>query len=274
MADATAQPALPTSRVLSRLSGMLPSSDQFIRSEVVWLGVVAYLVLAKILSETLVPIGFRGSGQGELFAWSNVALFSTLGFIGLWCGRATGFPEAWDARITAQQRLLVPAAIGLALGGVESVLDVMTAGSQAVAKATGQSSFNIDFPGSLLAYSGGAIQVEVLYRLFALPLLMWLVSSVVLRGRGQQLTLLVIGSLSAAFEPVGQGVLLFLGGDGVITPLMLAAYLATALPSNILAVIMFRRSGLLAPLTLRWAEYLIWHIVYGNFLYGAVFPTS
>jgi hypothetical protein len=67
--------------------------------------------------------------------------------------------------------------------------------------------------------------------------------------------------------------LLFLAGGGVITPLMLAAYLVTALPSNILAVVVFRRSGLLAPLALRWGEYLIWHILYGNFLYGAVFPS-
>ena len=54
---------------------------------------------------------------------------------------------------------------------------------------------------------------------------------------------------------------------------MLAAYMATALPSNVLAVVLFRRYGLLAPLALRWGEYLIWHILYGNFLYGAVFPS-
>jgi hypothetical protein len=133
--------------------------------------------------------------------------------------------------------------------------------------------FNIDFPGLLLAYSGGTLQVEVLYRLFGLPFLLWLISSVVLRGRAQGVTLWVLGVLAAAFEPVGQGVFLFIGGGGVITPLMLAAYLLTALPSNIMAVVLFRRSGLLAPLTLRWGEYLIWHILYGNFLYGAVFPS-
>jgi hypothetical protein len=172
-------------------------------SELIWLGLVAYLVLAKILSETLVPIGFRGSGQQDLFAWSNVALFSALGLVGIWVGRTTGFPEAWDPRISVKRRLLLPVAIGLGLGAVETVLDVLTAGTQAVAVATGQSSFNIDFPGSLLAYSGGAIQVEVLYRLFSLPFLLWLVSSVVLRGRGQRVTLWVLGALAAGFEPVG-----------------------------------------------------------------------
>jgi hypothetical protein len=61
---------------------------------------------------------------------------------------------------------------------VETGLDLLTAGTQAVARATGESLFNIDFPGLLLAYSGGTLQVEVLYRLFGLPFLQWLVSTI------------------------------------------------------------------------------------------------
>src|SRR6266545_1980100 len=205
MARVIAHPAQPASYLLGRLGSVLPTHEQLMRSEVIWLGLVGYLILAKILSETLVPIGFRGSDQQELFDWSNVLLFGALGLIGIWCGRATGFPEAWAAHVSNKQRLL------------------------------------------------------------------WLISTVVLRGRGQRLALWVLGALAAGFEPVGQGVFLFLGGGGVLTPLMLASYLVTALPSNVLAVILFRRYGLLAPLALRWGEYLIWHILYGNFLYVAVF---
>jgi hypothetical protein len=69
-----------------------------------------------------------------------------------------------------------------------------------------------------LAYSGSALQVEVLYRLFGLPFLLWLVSAVLLRGHAQRPMLWLLGALAAAFEPVGQGVFLFLGGAGVITP--------------------------------------------------------
>ena len=70
-----------------------------------------------------------------------------------------------------------------------------------------------------------------------------------------------------------QGVFLFLGGGGVVTPLMLAGYMLTTLPENILAVIFFRRYGLLAPIALRLGEYLVFHILYGNFLYSTVFPS-
>ena len=63
-----------------------------------------------------------------------------------------------------------------------------------------------------------------------------------------------------------------IGGSGVLTPLMLAGYMLTALPENILAVVFFRRYGLLAAIVLRLGEYLIWHIIHGNFVYRVAFP--
>lgn len=251
----------------------LPTRDQWLRSEAVWAGLIAYLALAKILSDTLVPITFRSEGQASLFSWSGIVTYGLLGLVGLWCARATGFPAAWDARISSARRLLIPAIVGVTIGLIALVIDVQTAGTQALARVTGQPSFNIDYPGSLLAYSGGAIEVETLFRLFSLPALVWLISSVLLRGRGLGPALWVIGGLAAAFEPVAQGVFLFASGGGVLTPLMLGAYMVTALPENILAVVFFRRYGLLAPIVLRLGEYAIFHIVYGNFLYATVFPA-
>ena len=55
--------------------------------------------------------------------------------------------------------------------------------------------------------------------------------------------------------------------DGAITPLMLAAYLPTAIADNAAAVVVFRRYGFLASLLVRQGEYLVWHILYGNFLH-------
>ena len=98
-----------------------------------------------------------------------------------------------------------------------------------------------------------------------------LATPVLLRGRGRTQTLLVVGALAAALEPVTQGVFLFLAGGGLITPLMLGGYMLTALPSNILAVVLFRRYGLLAPIALRLGDYLVWHIIFGNFIHPVVF---
>ena len=63
MAHIISQSLPPGSQVLSRLGAAVPSRDQLLRSELVWLGLVAYLVVARVLSETVVPIGFRGTGQ-------------------------------------------------------------------------------------------------------------------------------------------------------------------------------------------------------------------
>jgi len=264
-ASIAVQPAPRVASISAFLNRYLPTRDQILRTQSVWLALIAYVAFAKILSDTVVAITFRSPSQQDLFTWSNIATLGALGLVGIWSARVTGFPAAWDKRITTTRRLVLPAAMGLGIGVVEIGIDIVTAATQAIARVTAQPSFNIDFPGSLLAFSAGAIDVETTYRLFTLPFLVWLISSVVLRGRWQVPTLVVIGALSAAFEPVTQGVFLFLSGAGIITPLMLGGYLITALPENILAVVLFRKFGLLAPISLRLGEYLVWHIIYGTF---------
>ena len=140
-------------------------------SVVTWLALVAYLVVAKVLSLTLVPITFRSAGQETLFDWTSLGVFAALGLVGVVLAERTGFPAAWDARVSNRQRLLIPTLVGLGIGALAVVIDLLTGGTEAVARATGQPSFNIDFPGSLLAYSAGGILVDVEYRLFLLCIL-------------------------------------------------------------------------------------------------------
>ncbi|MDP8923806.1 MAG: hypothetical protein M3O34_13110 [Chloroflexota bacterium] len=240
-------------------------------SVVTWLALVAYLVVAKVLSLTLVPITFRSAGQESLFDWTTLAVFAVLGLIGVVLADRTGFPTAWDRRISNRQRLLIPVLVGGGIGALAVAIDLLTGGSEAVARATDQPSFNIDFPGSLLAYSAGGILVDVEYRLFTVPFLLWLISSVLLRGRGQVPTFWVLAAVSTLFEPLLQGVGLFILGGGAITVGMLAAYMVTAISLNFTQILFFRWYGLVASVLVRQADYLVWHIVYGNFLYGAIF---
>jgi hypothetical protein len=237
-------------------------------SVVVWLVLVAYLALAKILSLTLVPITFRSAGQQGLFDWASLAVHAALGLVGVVLAERTGFPAAWDARVSNRQRLLLPVLAGVGIGTLATVIDVATGATDALARVTGQPSFNIDFPGSLLAYSAGGIVVDVQYRLFTVPFLLWLVSSVLLRGRGQNRTFWILAGVSTLVEPLLQGVGLFVMGGGVVTVGMLAAYMVTALPLNFTQVLFYRRYGLVASVLVRQTDYLVWHIVYGNFLYG------
>jgi hypothetical protein len=235
-----------------------------------WAVVVAYLVVVKFLSITLVPIGFRSGGQEALFSWQTLAVYSVLGLIGVVLALYTGFPDALDPRVSNRWRVALPVLTGFGIALLAVPLDLVTGGTAAVSRAIHQPSFNIDFPGSLLAYSAGGILVDIEYRLFTVPLLLWLISNVLLRGRGQTQTFWVLAAISTLFEPVLQGVGLSIMAAGVVTPLMLGAYMLTAIPQNFAQVFFFRRAGFIASILVRQAYYLVWHIAYGNFLYPAL----
>jgi hypothetical protein len=117
--------------------------------------------------------------------------------------------------------------------------------------------FNAPFPGSILFYSGGAIIVEVFYRLLPIPLIMWLA-----RGRGGSVIFWILAVLTSLIEPVTQNL-----------PQFRAETLAVALTMftfdfgvNMSQATMFRRSGFLAAILVRVAFYLVWHVAYGNFI--------
>ena len=53
-----------------------------------------------------------------------------------------------------------------------------------------------------------------------------------------------------------------------ISPSVLAAYAVHSYAFNFRAAVSFYRYGLLAPVLVRLAYYLVWHVGYGNFLAG------
>lgn len=232
----------------------------------VWVGVVAYLVVARLLLD-LVPATFRSAGQAGLFEWPSIALIAVLGGLGVWIADLVGFRPAWDPAVGNRQRLLVPTLVGAGISAVAIVADLATQATLAIARMSGQPSFNIDFPASLLVYSAGGVMVDTQYRLFFVPVALWLISRVLLRGRGETRTFWVLAAISTLFEPVLQGVGLTIMSDGAITPLMLAAYMPTAIADNGAAIVFFRRYGFVASLLVRQGEYLVWHILYGNVLH-------
>ena len=76
------------------------------------------------------------------------------------------------------RRLLEPAVWGIALGILAVITDAATGWSHAVAAKMGLPSIHIEFPASALVYPGGAIIVEILYRLFPIPVLLWLLTRI------------------------------------------------------------------------------------------------
>ncbi|MGQ0603981.1 MAG: hypothetical protein ACT4QE_20055, partial [Anaerolineales bacterium] len=95
-------------------------------SYLVWFGLVAYLILVKIVLETFLPNAFADPAQAGPFAWPAIAIFGALGLAGVWLTRRTGFPEAWDARIGPMRQVALPVLAGVVLGVLMVVTDQVT----------------------------------------------------------------------------------------------------------------------------------------------------
>ena len=232
--------------------------ERLLNSSVVWLVLMAYWALTDILIAIFPPGGRQIPPEG----WINHLGSTLAGLAAIWCMHRTGFPAAWDARIPATRRLLLPTLVGVASGFptivvVGRVLATLEA-------LTGQA-LNVAFPGSLLVYSAASIHQELRFLLFPLPLLLWLISNVFLRGRGQMPTFWALAILSAAAEPYLQSMAMLAIAPEVIGPGVVAMVFALGFAINFVAAAFFRRYGLLAAILVRLGNYIVAHIIYGNF---------
>lgn len=248
---------MPAARLTSR---PVTFREQVLNSTTVWLVLMAYWAVADLVFARFPPGGRAVEPDG----WLTHILFTTGGLAAIWCMHRTGFPAAWDARIPASRRLLIPALLGIFLGFLAVAIETVTGATEVLESELGED-FTVAFPGSLLAYSAGAIVWEMVFLLLPVPLLLWLVSNVGLKGRGQARTFWVLAVLSSLLEPALQGGLLS-ESDGALGPGVFVVYVAHAFAFNLAAAAGFRRYGLLAAVLVRLSYYLIWHIGYGNAL--------
>lgn len=228
------------------------SPDSFRSAVQGYLLLMAYLVLVK-LSITWFPDAFRSTAQAAVFAWPMIAVLTVLGPGGLWLLRRNGLPAFWNQRGS----LARPVLWGIALGLLAIGTDLLTGWTEVVARKLGMASIHIDFPASLLIYPGGAVIVDVIYYLVPIPLLVWLISGVLLKGRHREPVFWTVGALAAAIEPLTQD----LGYPGPAWVMLLL--LAEDYALNLAQVVLLRRDGFLAAVLLRVSFYLVWHVAWG-----------
>jgi hypothetical protein len=224
----------------------------------IWLTLVAALVLVKISLMAFFPQALADPDQARLFSWPALAIFSAIGFLAVLLAGRTGFPAAWDARIPARRRLLLPLAGGAALGVAMVALDHFTGLSLLIAANHGLAQQYTGLVPMLLSFAVAApIIVEVLYRLLIIPLLLWLVSSVILRGRGQERTFWVLAAVLSALEPFTQTPDL-----RVLPPVVMLMDATLMYGVNLTQAAFFRKCGFLASILVRAGFYLVWHVLY------------
>ena len=234
--------------------------ERVLNSTAIWLALMAYWAVTDLVIARFPP----GGRSVEPDGWLTHVLFTAGGLAAIWCMHRTGFPAAWDARIPASRRLRIPALLGVVLGILAVAIELVTSATEVLETKLGED-FTVAFPGSLLAYSAGAIVWEMVFLLLPVPILLWLISNVALKGRGQARTFWVLAVLSSLLEPAIQGGLLLSESDGALGPGVFVVYVLHAFAFNFAAAVSFRQYGLLAPVLVRLTYYVIWHIGYGNF---------
>jgi hypothetical protein len=223
----------------------------------VWLALVAYLALVKLALTVWFPAALSDPGQAAVFTWPALGIVSALGLLGAWLAGRTGFPAAWDRQIAPWRRLLLPALLGIGFALVHVLLNHMTGFAALQAARHGVVRQYTGFVPMLLVFTAALIIVEVVFRLFPVPLLLWLISNVGLGGRGQVPIFWALALISAALYVLSQLI------DLVIlpAPLMIVLFLAI-FSENITQSALFRRYGLLTAIVMRIAFYLVWNVMY------------
>lgn len=235
-------------------------AEQFLNSSVVWLALMAYWALSDVIIGIFPP----GGRQVQPDGWLVHLGFTIAGLLAIAAMHRTGFPAAWDARFAARNRLLLPLLVGAA-GGLLAIGIELYGGATKILAAKLGGAFNVDFPGSLLVYSAGAISMEALFLLIPLPILLWLISNVILRGRGQTQTFWALAVVSSAAEPLLQGGSLVLLAGGALPTPVVVMYAIESFAHNFASAYLFRRYGFLAAILVRLGHYMLWHVLFGNF---------
>jgi hypothetical protein len=193
--------------------------------------------------------------QGQQATWPSVIIVALMGGVGLNLTHRAGFPEMWDVRVSSWQRFWLPALIGMALGTVAVLFDlVQPLGAQAQTR----------FPDSLVVFSLAGITEEIIIHLFLTTLLVWLISGLVFKGRHQEPVFWTIAAGGAVLYWLLQLSALMTYFPEHFSIALAAQAFFIILVTITAGAYLFRRTGFLAALSLRYGFYLVWHIIWGG----------
>jgi hypothetical protein len=238
-------------RLFTRLLG-----TDGINSVIVWLVLVAVLIVVRLAVYAFYPNAFNDPEQASFFGWPALALVGLLGLVGVYFAHLTGFPAAWSLDEPVR-RWLAPIVIGLVFSAVYIGLD-RTTGFTALTNAHhGVTTQFVGVVPSVLIFAGGAIISELVFRLFPIPVLLWLISRVALRKRWPEQIFWGLAILTSLLEPVSQYSFFFGSAVGVGV-----AVIAAGVCLNMVQAGFFRRYGFLSAIAVRFAFYMVWHVAY------------
>jgi hypothetical protein len=225
--------------------------------------VIVYLIIGVVIIVLRLLISLFPAGQipvqmVNLTDSLSIGAIWLVGWVGVYLAPGTGFAGMWQAGISNVQRLLIPALIGVGVGVVSVILDlVQPLGAESLIK----------FPASLVAYPLGGILEEIIFRLFLTTVMVWIVSNMLLRGRWQEVVFWGVTVFLGVFYTLSQ-ISVYQSLMGTVDWLTVARFFIMIGVYFILASYFYRKYGFLAAISMRMGDYLVWHIIWGAIAKG------
>jgi hypothetical protein len=214
---------------------------------------VGFMVLVKLAFGWLsvrTPI----ASQELALSWRVIAPIAAMGVVGVVLSDRLGVPAFWGSGVSPWLIVALPAVLGLAYGAWMVVSDLPR-----------PAPVHLEGAFSPLFYAYGAILLEVLLRLFAISVLVWL--PVIAFGDGVERPAFWIAAVIAAlYEPSLYMIAVAREATGLAKARALGFLVRPLFLTNVLQGYLFWTFGFLATLTFRLAAYLVWHVLYGAWL--------
>jgi hypothetical protein len=223
--------------------------------------IIVLLLIGIKLLFLVFPVRLRTEDQGTAFAWTTLIAIAIFGGLGLFLSHKAGFPDLWDPKVDNFHRFGIPILVGILYGIITVMKDIRKPAEHPLAV---DENIHVELPLSIPFYTYGGIFLEILLRLFPIPLLTWFFSTLLLRGNLQTEVFWLAAILTSLYEPMpymSESIKAkkYLEAAGIlISPLFIA---------NVIAAGFLRAYGFLAPLVMRLSFYLVWHVIYGGIFF-------
>jgi hypothetical protein len=193
-----------------------------------------------------------------------IVIYGGLGLIGLKLSGKLSFAGIWDPKVSNRKRLLVPAVMGVVLAVFVIVLDFAFSPFNGVGRLV-----HPPFPASIFASLSAGIGEEIQFRLCFISFWVWLISTVILNGRRQNMVFWTVAAASAlgfALCHIPAVMVMFnFTSVSEISPVLILELILLNGVISLFAAYYMRRYGFLAAAGVHFWTDIVWHVVYGAF---------
>ncbi len=220
------------------------------RRSALWYGALVLGVLLLRSALAAFPVDHPQARQ-SLLHWKDMALLLAMGFALVRLAPRAGFPDLCDDRTSAVGRFLVPLGLGVLFG-------VLTIGESLLHHWP---NFHVPWPQSLFVYGSASVLYELKYHVLPLVLIVWAAYDVGAGDRRGRAVFWAAAVVISVYEPLNQLPNMVKMGMVSGAP-WIAASFAKIFLGNLVPLVLFRRSGMLALIGFRFATYMVWHVAW------------